>query len=202
MEQYNFRSQSVCRREQREENSKTHFPPINIHSPKNIFAKTFFLQEKDKGDFYFRNTKVGSCRKIIVKNGLPLAMTYKIKNQRGEPLTHFNHTLKKIPKNTSSYFFDYCSPKTENHIGMRKKPLVPYDPLHNRNRLMDYCVLSMKRSLSSVNIGDESLINRKQWISTYKDSFKKLIIKRISNPGILSDIAKRTHYKFNNIEFA
>ena len=197
MEQNNIRSKSIC---PREECSKTHFPPIHINSPKNTFLKTFFLQEKDKGDFYFRNTKVGSCRKIIVKNGLPLAMTYKIKNSRGEPLTHFNHTLKRIPKNTSSYFFDYCTPKTENHIGMKKKPLVPYDPYHNRNRLMDYCV-SMRRSLSSVNIGSESLINRKQWISTYKDSYKKLIIKRISNPGILSDIAKRTHYKFNNIEF-
>ena len=202
MEQNNIRSRSVC---QRDECSKTHLPLINsknIISPKNNFTKTFFLPEKDKGDFYFRNTKVGSCRKIIVKNSLPLAMTFKIKNSRGEPLTHFNHTLKRIPKNTSSYFFDYCTPKTESHIGMKKKPLVPYNPHHDRNKLMDFCEFNLRKSLSSVNIGNENLVNRKQWVSTYKDSFKKFMIKRISNPGILSDLAKRTHYKFNNIEFS
>ena len=199
IQQPNYRSKSVC---PREENYKTQFPPIHgMNTVKYSFMKTFFLQEKDKGDDYFRNTKVGSCRKILVKNGLPLAMTFKIKNQRGEPLSHFNHTLKRIPKSTSSYFFDYCTPKTENHIGMQKKPLVPYDPFHTRNKLMDDFGFRIRRNFSSVSIGDERLVNRKQWVSTYKDSFKKLIIKRISNPGIISDLAKRTHYKFNNIEF-
>ena len=137
MEQNNIRSRSVC---QRDECSKTHLPLINsknIISPKNNFTKTFFLPEKDKGDFYFRNTKVGSCRKIIVKNSLPLAMTFKIRNQKGEPLTKYNHLFKQIPKTTSSYFYDYCTPKTENHAGMMKKPLVPYNPDHTRNLLMD-----------------------------------------------------------------
>ena len=199
-EQSNYRSKSVC---PREENTKTHFPMLHgMNTVKNSFMKTFFLQEKDKGDNYFLNTKVGSCRKILVKNGLPLAITFKIKNQRGEPLAHYNHTLKRIPKSTSSYFFDYCTPKTENHIGMSKKPLVPYDPNHTRNKLMDDFGFRMRRNFSSVSIGNDRLINRKQWISTYKDSFKKMSIKRISNPGIISDLAKRTHYKFNNIEFA
>ena len=84
---------------------------------------------------------------------------------------------------------------------MNKKPLVPYDPNHSRNQLIDDYGIRMRRNYSSFNIGSESLINRKQWISTYKDSFKNLKIKRISNPGIISDLAKRTHYKFNNIEF-
>ena len=200
IEQPNNRSKSVC---SRQENRKTLFPSIHgMNTVRNGFIKTFFIQEKNKGDEYFRNTKVGSCRKILVKNGFPLAMTYKIKNQRGEPLTHYNYTLKRIPKETSSYFFDYCTPKTENHIGMEKKPLVPFDPNHTRNKLMDDFGFRMRRNFSSVSIGNEKLINRKQWISTYKDSFKKLIIKRISNPGIISDLVKRTHYKFNNIEFA
>ena len=85
---------------------------------------------------------------------------------------------------------------------MMKKPLVPYNPDHTRNLLLDDFGLRMRRNFSSVNIGSVNLINRKQWISTYKDSFKKFMIKRISNPGILSDLAKRTHYKFNNIEFS
>ena len=76
------------------------------------------------------------------------------------------------------------------------------NPDHTRNLLLDDFGLRMRRNFSSVNIGSVNLINRKQWISTYKDSFKKFMIKRISNPGILSDLAKRTHYKFNNIEFS
>ena len=58
-----------------------------------------------------------------------------------------------------------------------------------------------KSNLSNFDIGKEGLINRKQWISTYKDSFRPSSVKRISNPGILSDMAKRTHYKLNNIEY-
>ena len=194
------RSKSVC---PREEISKTQSPLLlpNITSPKNRFLKTCFALEKNKGDNYFLNTKVGSCRKIVVKNNLPLAMTFKIRNQKGEPLTKYNHLFKQIPKTTSSYFYDYCTPKTENHAGMMKKPLVPYNPDHTRNLLLDDFGLRMRRNFSSVNIGSVNLINRKQWISTYKDSFKKFMIKRISNPGILSDLAKRTHYKFNNIEY-
>ena len=214
MNQINNRSRSICSREEnskqylpplygnKEENSKQYLPPLcGNNTVKNSFGKTFFHQEKDKGDSYFMNTRVGSCRKVLVKNGITLAMAYKIRNSKGEPLENYNHTLKKIPKNTSTYFFDYCTPKTENHVGMCKKPLVPYEPDHSRNQLMEDYGVRMRRNFSSVNIGCDSLINRKQWISTYKDSFKKLKIKRISNPGILSDLAKRTHYKFNNIEF-
>ena len=73
--------------------------------------KTFFIQEKEKGDKYFRSTRVGSCRKIVVKNGIPIAITFKVKNPRGEPLTHFNYTLKQFHKNNSSYFLDYCLKK-------------------------------------------------------------------------------------------
>ena len=200
IEPINFRSKSVC---PREENDKNNLPLLyGTNTLKNNFTKTCFLQEKEKGDNYFLFFNVGSCRKIIIKNGLSLAMTFKIRNKRGEPLGNYNRTLKKLPKMASSYFFDYCSPKTENHIGMSKKPLVPYDPNHTRNQLLEDFGFRMRRNYSSFNIGKESLINRKQWISTYKDSFKKFAIKRISNPGIISDIAKRTHYKFNNIEFA
>ena len=195
MEETYQRSKSVCPRE-------TLFTPKDKADYQNGFTKTFFIQEKDKGDEYFRTTRVGSGRKVIIKNGLPLALPYKVKNIRGEPLTHFNYTLKKLPKNNSTYFEDFCTLREENHIGMVKKPLVPYNPAHTRNKLMNDFGIRLFRNLSSVNIGNGRLINRKQWISTYKDSFKPMEMKRISNPGILSDLAKRTHYKFNNIEFS
>ena len=163
--------------------------------------KKYFLPEKNKGDEYFLDTKVDSCRKILINNGLPRAISFKIRNSRGEPLMNYNHTYKKLPQITSTYFYHYCAPKTVNHVGMLKKPLVPYDPNHTRNQLIEEFGIRMKRNFSLVSIGDNRLINRKQWISTYRDSFKKFRIKRVSNPGILSDLAKRRHYKFNNIEF-
>ncbi len=168
----------------------------------NGFNKTFFNLEKDKGDKYFRTTRVGSCRRVVVKNGLPFALTFKVKNPRGEPMTHFNYTLKQLPKNPTSYFVDYCTKKEHCHLGMNKKPLVPYDPNHTRSKLPDDSRFRAFRNLSAFDIGKEGLINRKQWISTYKDSFKPSAIKRISNQGILSDMAKREHYKLNNIEYA
>ena len=195
MEQTYQRSKSVCPRD-------TFFSTKNNTNYQNSFTKTFFVQEKEKGDEYFRSTRVGSCRKVVIKNGLPFALTYKVKNPRGEPLTHFNYTLKKIPKNLSTYYLDYCTQKQDNHLGMDKKPLVPYNPDHTRNKLSDDFGCRLYRNLSSVNIGNEGLINRKQWVSNYKESFKPIKIKRISNPGILSDLAKRSHYKFNNIEYS
>ena len=189
-----YRSKSVCPRDR-------FYNTFNKDNYQNSFTKTFFIQEKDKGDKYFRSTRVGSCRKVVVKNDLPLALSFKIRNQRGEPLAHFNYTLKKLPKNNSTYFVDYCTKKEENHLGMRKKPLVPYHPDHTRNKLGDFGP-KLFRNISSINLGNDNLINRKQWVSTYKESFKPIIIKRISNQGILSDIARRTHYKFNNAEYS
>ena len=167
----------------------------------NQHQKTFFIQEKESGDEYFRSTRVGSCRKIVVKNGIPIALTYKVKNPRREPLTHFNYTLKQRPKNPTSYYLDYCVKKRENHLGMTRKPLVPYNPNHTRSQLPKDLSFRVIRNLSEFYIGNENLINRKQWISSYKDSYRPSTVKRISNQGILSDIAKRKHYKLNNIEY-
>ena len=172
------------------------------NTPKIGFQKTFFNQEKDKGDEYFRTTRVGSCRKIVVKNGIPFALTFKVKNPRGEPLTHFNYTLKQLPKNPTSYFIDYCTKKNDCHLGMNKKPLIPQNPNHTRNQLPRDLGFRVIRNYSNMELGNEGLINRKQWLSTYKDSYRPSSVKRISNPGILSDMAKWTHYKLNNIEYA
>ena len=166
------------------------------------FNKTFFIQEKETGDKFFRKTRVGSCRKVVVKNGIPFALTYKVKNPRGEPMTHFNYTLKQIPKRPSSYYLDYCTKKQDFHLGMKKKPLVPYNPDHTRSRLPENLDFKVFKNVSDFDIGNEGLVNRKQWITTYKDSYKTINVDRITNPGILSDMAKRSHYKLNNIEFA
>ena len=195
LDPHNLRSKSVGTNEGHTRNKYKTFNGIN--PLKNSFHNSLFLQEKEKGDKFFRNTKVGSCRKVLFKNGLSLAISFKIRNQKGEPLANYKHTLRKLPVATSTYYHFFCRPKIENHLGMPNKPLVPYDPNHPRNRFIEDFGFKMRRNFSMFNIGNERLINRKQWISTYRDFFKKFNIQRITNPGILSDIAKRTHYKLN-----
>ena len=174
----------------------------NFNSTNTNFRRTFFIQEKEKGEPYFKSTRVGSCRRVVVRNGIPFALTFKVKNPRGEPMTHYRYTLKQKPKNPTTYQVDYCYSKKDCHLGMKKKPLIPYNPNHTRSQLPKDLGFRVIRNLSAIEIGNEGLINRKQWVSTYKDSFRPTSVKRISNPGILSDMAKWTHYKLNNIEYA
>ena len=173
----------------------------NFNSTHTNFHRTFFIQEKDKGDPYFRSTRVGSCRRVVVRNGIPFALTFKVKNPRGEPMTHYRYTLKQKPKNPSTYQVDYCLSKNDCHLGMNKKPLVPYCPNHKRSKLPDDLKFKVFKNISDFDIGNEGLINRKQWVSTYTDSYQPIKIYHISNPGINSDMAKRKHHKFNNIEY-
>ena len=173
----------------------------NLYRTNPNYSKTFFIQEKDKGDPYFRSTRVGSCRKIVVKNGIPFALTYKVKNPRGEPMNHYKYTIKKKPNNPSTYQVDYCSTKIDCHLGMDNKPIIPYDSNHKRSQLPEDLKFKTLRNISSFDIGNEGLINRKQWISTYADSYQPIKTFYISNPGITSDMDKRAHYKFGNIEY-
>ena len=183
--------------------SRPSIGPINnnFYKTNPDFRKTFFIQEKEKGEPYFRSTRVGSCRRVVVKNGIPFALTFKVKNPRGEPMTHYRYTLKQKPKNPSTYQVDYCMEKNDCHLGMNKKPLVPYSATHKRSKLPDDLKFKVFKNISDFDIGNEGLINRKQWVSTYTDSYQPIKINYISNPGIQSDMAKRKHYKFNNIEY-
>ena len=173
----------------------------NFNQSQPNFRRTFFIQEKEKGDPYFKSTRVGSCRRVVVRNGIPFALTFRVKNPRGEPMNHYKYTLKQRPKNPSTYQVDYCSRKEDYHLGMDNKPLVPYSANHKRSQLPEDLKFKVFKNISDFDIGNEGLINRKQWISTYKNSYRPIKIYHISNPCITSDMAKRSHYKFNNIEY-
>lgn len=179
-------------------------PALNLNTDdigNTNFRQTFFIQEKEKGDPYFRNTRVGSCRKVVVKNEVPFAKTFRITNPRGEKQCHFKYTLKQRKVPYTTYQTDYCVKRPASHCGDRKKPLVPYHPNHPRNMIppdLDFLTYGNK---SKFDVGSPSLINRKQYLSTYMDSYKPHKVYRISNPGIVSDIFKRSHYRFSNIEY-
>ena len=84
------------------------------------------------------------------------------------------------------------------HCGMSKKPLVPYHMDSSRSRLPINGIISGAAiNRASLELGDFRLINRKQWKSTYKDSYRKPSIVPVSNYGIASDMAKASHQRLN-----
>ena len=68
-------------------------PTINNYQ--NGTQSTFFIQDKKKTDPYYRKARVGSAKKIIVRNGVPMAICYDIRNPRGEKLNHYKYTITK-----------------------------------------------------------------------------------------------------------
>ena len=86
------------------------------------------------------------------------------------------------------------------HCGMAKKPLVPYNMDSSRSRLPINGIISGAAiNRSSLELVDYRLINRKQWKSTYKDSFRKPYYVPVSNSGIAADMAKSSHLRLNAI---
>ena len=84
------------------------------------------------------------------------------------------------------------------HCGMTKKPLIPYNIDSSRSRLPINGIISGAAiNRASIELGDFRLINRKQWKSTYKDSYRKPSILPVSNHGIASDMAKAAHSILN-----
>ena len=159
--------------------------------------KTFFKTHQEKGYPYFSNTRVGSCSYVLVKNGQCLAMPFYIINRRGRSLNHFKTVPEKSPTTKSTYMNDYIT-FGDIHCGMAKKPLIPYNMDSSRSRLPINGIISGAAiNRASIELGDYRLINRKQWKSTYKDSYRKPSIVPVSNNGIASDMAKASHMRLN-----
>ena len=83
----------------------------------------FFIPDHDHTNPYFKNARVNSCSKILVKNGQSLAIPYKIVNSKGKRLNHFLHYRQNGKTDIkSSYQQDYSLnfPKTpiqkENYL--------------------------------------------------------------------------------------
>ena len=160
--------------------------------------KTFFKTRPEKGFAYFNNTRVGSCSYVLVKNGQCLAIPFYIMNRRGRSLNHFKTVPEKSPITKSTYMHDYIT-FGDMHCGMSKKPLIPYTMESPRSRLPINGIISGAAiNRASVELGDDRLINRKQWKSTYKDFFRKPYLIPVSNYGIASDMAKAAHMKINS----
>ena len=80
-----------------------------------------------------------------------------------------------------------------------KKALIPYSMNSNRSQLPINCIVSGAAvNRSCLELGDNRLINRKQWKTTYRDYFRKPTYIPVSNSGIASGMAKASHAKITS----
>ena len=167
---------------------------INDCSNRERPGSSVFFGDKTKSSNFFKTTKVDSCSHIVEYKGKTFAVPYTVKNSKGRPLSSykFHNTSKK--NDISVYRNDYCV-RPIMHAGMTKKPLVTYDPLSYRNRLPTNDFFMPHKNISNLDIGEKTDINRKQWLSTTKDSFQWPKPTPISNTGILASTFKEHHKK-------
>ena len=168
--------------------------PLEEQKPK----KTYFQTHKELGDPFFKNTRITSCSHVLVKNGRCLAIPFGIKNRRGRGLNHFKTVPEKLSSNKSIYMSDYIQ-VNNLHCGMGKKPLVPFSPDSARNLLpLNGIVSGAAANRSYLELGNGNIINRKQWNTTYRDSYLYPRIVPISNSGICADMAIASHQRLNS----
>jgi len=113
----------------------------------------YFNTAKEKTNEFFKETKVGSCSHVLVKNGVSLAVPFQIKNQKGKPLNNYKNVPQKSSEVKSVYKSDFDL-HSYMHAGMFAKPLMTYDPNSYRNRLATGAVIMPHKNKSIVEIGD------------------------------------------------
>jgi hypothetical protein len=113
----------------------------------------YFNPNKDKTHEFFKQSKVGSCSRVLVKNGQSLAINFAITNNKGRPLNDFKLKENKSSETQSVYRKDY-TPKPYMHAGMGPKPLVTYHPDSYRNRLPVCGIVMAPKNKSIIEIGD------------------------------------------------
>jgi hypothetical protein len=113
----------------------------------------FFNTDKEKTDEFFKNTKIGSCSHILVKNGVSVAVPFNVTNSKGKTLNNYKTVPEKSAVVKSVYRKDY-SVKPYMHVGMASKPLVPYEPNSYRNRLSTGGIVMSHKNKSNIEIGD------------------------------------------------
>ena len=74
-----------------------------------------------------------------------------------------------------------------HHVGMLKKPLMPYNPMAQRSQLPKVTVVMPYKNASQIVIGDRTSFNNKQWLSVNK-LLQKVpdLHEATSNGGILA----------------
>ncbi len=119
----------------------------------NSFKTSQFQTDKSKTDKFFKDTKVDSCSRILVRNGNTVAVPFSIVNSKGKSLQNYKTEPGRCSEAASVYRKDYKI-KPNMHVGMEKKPLVPYHPESYRSRLPVGGIIMSHKNKSVVEIGD------------------------------------------------
>ena len=125
---------------------------VNLYKDK-LKETNLFKSSKDKTNQFFKETKVGSCSHVFVKNGVALAVPFKIKNYKDQPLNNYKNYPKKSSEVKSVYRSDF-DVHYDMHAGMNYKPLTTYDPASYRSRLAIGNIVMPHKNMSIVEIGD------------------------------------------------
>jgi hypothetical protein len=125
---------------------------VNLYKD-NLKQSVFFNSSKEKTNDFFKDSKVGSCSHVFVKNGVALAAPFKITNQKDKPLNNYKNCPLRSSELKSVYRGDYDI-RYDMHAGMNNKPLSKYDPDSYRNRLATGGIVMPHKNMSLVEIGD------------------------------------------------
>jgi hypothetical protein len=126
--------------------------------------------------------KAGSCPKIVFINGERAAVPFKLPMREVKPPTKSSN----ISEAKETY-------KTRQvlHLGMKAKPLMPYSPDSHRSRLPLKQFQRPDRNSSSFSMGDSQRSQQsRQFITTSQAMLRSPHYEVLTNPGILSDLAK------------
>jgi len=143
----------------------------------------------DKSSKFFKSTRVDSCSHVVVKNGVAEAVPFRPSPQKDDgPKQHFTASLS---HETHKVF-------PNMHVGMNKKPLVPYHPNSYRNRLPVADAKKPPKNSSQIEFGDRSAANKKHFVTSKMNTHGFLANNDpITNGGILAEKTKWHHYLQN-----
>ncbi|KRX05927.1 hypothetical protein PPERSA_01005 [Pseudocohnilembus persalinus] len=161
-------------------------------NPKEKYQKKQFLtanpNQRDQTDKQYKGTKIDTCSKIVVQNGVVKAIP----------------SFKKPPKNsfqksqqlgqTQSFNKQSYGVTPTAKAGDRKKPLGPYNPNASRNKLPSQEFKKPYRNDSQIQLGSNDK-DKKRYLSTKQNmqSYKNPNFYQTQNPAI--NAYRTTWYK-------
>eukprot|EP00831_Metopus_contortus_P054151 TRINITY_DN4553_c0_g1_i7.p2 TRINITY_DN4553_c0_g1~~TRINITY_DN4553_c0_g1_i7.p2 ORF type:complete len:179 (+),score=18.51 TRINITY_DN4553_c0_g1_i7:188-724(+) len=146
----------------------------------------------DKSSPFFKNTRVMSCTHVVMNHGEAVAVAFPQKKTGYKAVGSYGNMSKSSEKKSLSHVAH--SQGIFMHVGMPKKPLVPYHPNSYRNRLPISNVVMPHKNSSQVVIGDRMNANKKQYVSTNNNVYTAHSLHDgCTNPGILAEATLRTH---------
>eukprot|EP00347_Sterkiella_histriomuscorum_P010163 403377364 len=153
-------------------------------------TSTLGMNKSQMSDPFFKDAKVVTCSKVLVKNGQAVAIAFqgtKHPIKDGSPARSVER---------SSLSHDMFKLRNELHVGAGKKPLEPYHPNSFRSRLYQPQVTMPYKNSSQIVIGDRSSMDRKQFVSSSQNLYISPTNSHLtSNPGIIAERTKWRKHK-------